>query len=171
MAKHSRIFTNMESNNATATLVRKPAKTEKRKRMARTKSDSFNRTITIINDSFETVDLPVSGKIVSPSTIDEARAMLGNDDAIILDALATILRQKQIDAKLAAARDAAGGMEEKYVMAFIKPMRSTEPFNTIESDKAQTAAILEQVKAIPFLLGQLKSYCKVKSAEGNDSDE
>ena len=97
----------------------------------------------------------------------ECRELLGNDSDKIKDALNTVLRENQISLAMNAA---SGGMEERFIMGFIKPMRSMAPFNVIEDEKAQTSAILAQVKTVPFLLEGLKSYCLIRSTEGEETE-
>jgi hypothetical protein len=133
--------------------------------MARQKSDSFKRTVPFYDDNFDLQTKTVEGKIVTAKSLTEAKELFGNDDAKVLDALNSQLRENQISLAMNAA---SGGMEERFIMGFIKPMRSMVPFNTIEDEKAQTKAILEQVKTVPFLLEGLKSYCKIRSTEGDE---
>jgi hypothetical protein len=140
----------------------------RKSKMARTKSDSFKRNVKFYDENFDRKTTPVEGKIVSYKTYQEALAAFGNDEAKVLDALNEVSRQKQI---ADAVSKVSGGMEEKYIMAFIRPMRSVAPFSEIEKDSEQTAAILAQVKQVPFLLESLKSYCANKAAEGDSDDD
>ena len=136
--------------------------------MARTRTDSYKRTVKFYDDNFDLTEKTVEGKIISAKNYAEAKELFGNDDSKILDALNSQLREQQISSAMNAA---SGGMEERFIMGFIKPMRSMAPFNVIEDEKAQTAAILAQVKTVPFLLDGLKSYCLIRSTEGEDSAE
>lgn len=135
--------------------------------MPRQKSDSYKRTVKYYDDNFDLKEKTVEGKIVTASTLDEAKELFANDSAKILDALNTVLRENQIALAMNAA---SGGMEERFIMGFIKPMRSMAPFNLEEDEKKQTSAILAQVKTVPFLLEGLKSYCLIRSTEGEDAE-
>lgn len=136
--------------------------------MARQKTDGFKRTVKFYDDNFDLKEKTVEGKIVSAKSFDEAKELFGNDESKILDALNSQLRETQITSAMNAA---SGGMEERFIMGFIKPMRSMAPFNVIEDEKAQSAAILAQVKTVPFLLEGLKSYCLIRSTEGDSETE
>lgn len=143
--------------------------------MPRQKTDSFKRTVKFYDDNFDEKTSTVEGKIVSAKNFEEAKDLFGNDETKILDALNSQLRETQISAAMNAA---SGGMEERFIMGFIKPMRSMSPFNEMVTDeddnkqiKAQTKAILAQVKTVPFLLEGLKSYCKIRSTEGDSETE
>lgn len=136
--------------------------------MARTKTDSFKRTVKFLDSNFDEKSEVVEGKIVSAANLEEAKQLFGNDDQKVLDALNSQLRENQIQA---AMQTATGGIEIRFVMGFIKPLRSVAPFNEIEKESEQTAAILAQVKQVPFLLEGLKSYCKIRSEEGDSETE
>lgn len=155
----------------------------KTRKMARTKSDSFKRNVKFYDENFDRKTTPVEGKIVSYKTYQEALAAFGNDEAKVLDALNEVSRQKQI---ADAVSKITGGMEERYIMAYIKPQRDTSMFaadkihpdgKPIGTDKKgevdfdrQTEAILAKVKEVEFLFESLKSYCVNKSAEGDEAE-
>lgn len=130
--------------------------------MPRVASNTFKRKVKFYDENFDVKEDYASGTVTTASSIDEAKSLFGNDDAAVLKALNTVLKAQQIQNAVDAK---TGGMEEKYILGYIKPMRMTEPFNAIESTADQTRAILEQIKAIPFLLNGLKSYCKIRAAE------
>lgn len=160
----------IQTSDTTLTIQPSTVVLKKRtKRMARTKSDSFSRTVKFYNDNFNIVDKKVEGKVFQAQTLEEALNLIGDADAQ-LSAVNSFLREKQI---VEAMNAATGGMEERFILGFIRPMRSIAPFNTMPSETAEdekkiVAAILEQVKAVPFLLVSLKSYCEIKSKEGSE---
>lgn len=129
--------------------------------MPRTKSDTFNRKVKFYDENFDLKETPVTGKLPEYKTYQEAFNAIGSEENV-LNALNSYLRAKTIQD---AISQVSGGMEERYIMAFIKPFRLSDEFKDIEKDSEQTAAILAKVKTIPFLMDQLKSYCKNKAAE------
>lgn len=138
--------------------------------MARQAGNTFKRKVSFLDENFDEKTDFAEGTIASAKTLVEATSMLG-DETEVLKALNQVLRERQISAAMAAK---SGGIEIRYVAGFIKPMRNMEPFNTIESEKEQTKAILAQVKTVPFLLNGLKSYCAIRAkddAEGVSEDE
>lgn len=142
--------------------------------MPRSISNTFKRTVKFYDENFDIKSDTAEGTVTQAKTLDEAKQLFGNDEAAVLKALNSQLRENQISAAVAAK---SGGMEERFIMGFIKPMRSMSPFNEMVTDeddtkqvKAQTKAILDQVKTVPFLLEGLKSYCKIRSTEGEDSE-
>ena len=136
--------------------------------MPRTKSDSFKRNVKFYNENFDLDTKVAEGKLPSFSSYAEALQALGNDENAAKEAIESAVRAKLIADAVAKV---SGGMEEKYIMAFIKPMRNMTPFDKIEKETEQTAAILAQVKTVPFLLEGLKSYCKNRAEEGDESED
>lgn len=159
-----------------------------KKKMPRTKSDSFSRKVNVLDENFNFVEKQVEGKFNDPKTYEDAVLAFGGDQGKVLDALVSVLRQKQILAKIS---EVSGGIEERYVLKFIKPMRSMAPFDNPASvapdgkeigtnkkgdidEGRQTEAILAQIKTIPFLLDGLKDFCKkqaIAEAEGEETTE
>ncbi len=131
--------------------------------MPRVKSNDFTRTVKFYNDEFKLIEEPVTGTVTTFPTYEEAFNAVGQEKA--LEAINQVSRQAQIDAKVA---EKTGGIEERYVMAFIKPYRLMAPFDAIKDEKEQTTKILEQVRSVPFLLDGLKSYCKNRATEGDE---
>ncbi len=146
---------------------------KKGKKMPRTKSNDFTRTVKFFNDSFDLEEKSVSGAVTVFATYEEALQAYGIEKA--LEAINNDSRAKQIEAKIAAETK---GLEERFILAFIKPMRQMAPFSamaatqkekpTADEVKEQTKGILDQVKAVPFLLDGLMSFCANRAAEGDE---
>ena len=136
--------------------------------MARTKSDTFKRTVPYFDDEFRLQKAIVEGPVPSAATYQEAVALFGNDSAAILDALNAALREKAIRDAVA---NATKGMEEKHIMKFIKTFRQIPPHNGIENVDEQTKSILSFVRSIPELLTSLKEYCKAQSESAEEDEE
>lgn len=147
----------------------KRSRERKNKRMARQKSDSFNRNVSVYDENFEVKKVNVTGTYDDPETYEDAVKKFPDVEAV-KEALIVFLRQKRVQEEISKV---TGGIEEADIMSFIKPFRLSDEFKDL-AEKAQTEAILAKVKTIPFLMEQLKSYCKNKAAEraaGADESE
>lgn len=120
-------------------------------------------------ESLEEKSEKVSISFVPATSYKEAVERLGNDEAKLTAALNAQLRSDALSAAEASVK--SKGARRAVVFAFIKPMRAMKPFDAIEDRKKQTAAILEQVKTVPFLLEGLKSLAAKDTGTGDEGDE
>ena len=144
------------------------SKTETETKTAgRKKTGKFSRTITFYTEAMELVEAKVEGIFVSATTLEEAYALLGNDQTAILAAINDSAKSKMIEAQASVAR--GQGLDEKAVMKFIRPYLSIPPYSELEDAEKGTGlkALLEQVKNTPFMVAAIRA----KSAEADEDND
>lgn len=118
----------------------------------------------------------VSIDFAPAKTFEDAVARLGSDQKILVNALNAALKKAAL--REASATVKSQGVSKKAMLDFIKPYRNASPFKelvtTEKGDKnwkdqynAQTKALIEQVKNVPFMVEAIKSA----SANMDDEDE
>ncbi len=89
------------------------------------------------------------------------------------EVLEVLTAAKQRDSYTEARRKVrAGGIPVKVLSSFIKSFRETSPFKEISDYAAQTEAILEQVRQVPFFMNALRDAATAAEASGTaDNDD
>lgn len=137
----------------------------------------ISKTYEVYNDNLELVKKTVEVEFVPATSYEEAVSRLGNDVNKMLDGLNSIIRRETLSEARKTA-GVSGGINREVLMNFIKPYRDLPVFAKMISaeDKrkasaeewnAQTNAILEQIKNVPFVIDSIKQL----SSKANETEE
>ena len=153
---------------------------KRRKDMSKTETapeaEKFTKKYEVYNDDLELTEKEVEVSFAPASDLSAAITRLGNEDNKVLAGCNVILKREALrDARAKAG--VSGGINRAVLMEYLRPYRELPQFASMiaSSDKrkatavewnAQTAAICEQIKNVPFIMSAIKA----KSAQVEEEE-
>src|SRR6266850_957653 len=148
--------------------------------LAAPEKQTITRKYSYYDDNFVLVEKEVKFDFVPAASLQEALQRLNGEEKTAVAALNTAIQRKAgYDARNAAI-GTGGVISKKAFLDFVKPYRNASPFKEMvtknkgddgwkDEYRAQTKALAEQVKSVPFMVAAIKS-ASANVLDDEDSD-